>query len=79
MSGAMEVEAERGTEIDSAQCQRTHQALLSDLLGKFPALEGAASRIGELGGLDELFEFGLQRHLDGLESFLADRRSVRDR
>jgi len=76
VSRAMEVESERDTGISSAQRQRTHEALLIELLhsGQFPALAGAVSRIRELGGLDELFEFGLQRQLDGIESFLAVRR-----
>lgn len=76
MSRAIEVESERDTGLSSAQRQRTNEALLIELLhsGRFPALAGAASRIGELGSLDELFEFGLQRQLDGIETFLTVRR-----
>lgn len=76
VSRAMEVESERDTGISSAQRQRTYEGLLIELFqsGQFPALARAASRVDELGGLDELFEFGLQRQLDGIESFLAARR-----
>lgn len=76
MSKAMEVESGRDTGISSAQRQLTHQTLLIELLhsGQFPALADAASRVGELGSLDELSEFGLQRQLDGIELFLAARR-----
>lgn len=72
ISRSMEVEAELDSEISSTDRHEAEGGLVADVfaaegLGK---LAQAATRVPDIGSLDELFEFGLQRQLDGVATFL---------
>lgn len=68
MTRSMEVESERDTGTGTAARDASRDALLAETLysGRFPMLAEIAERLAGPGSLDELFEFGLQRHLDGI-------------
>lgn len=72
LTRALESEDERATGISSAQRQLAERPLLTELLesGRFPMLL-RMSEAGEDIDLDSLFEFGLQRQLDGIAAYLA--------
>ncbi|MER7011803.1 TetR/AcrR family transcriptional regulator C-terminal domain-containing protein [Saccharopolyspora sp. NPDC000359] len=72
MSRAMEREYTRETGLTTRQRQDTDRAELHTLLasGRFPRLAATATSDITL-ELDQLFEFGLQRHLDGLAHHLT--------
>ncbi|WP_433295345.1 TetR/AcrR family transcriptional regulator [Actinoplanes sp. CA-030573] len=52
-------------------------AVVRDHAGEYPAVVAAIGEIGERGGGDNAFAFGLERILDGLEALLDRRRSQR--
>lgn len=66
---SLETESQHGTGLTSAQRQALDHSLLTNLIatGRFPAMESLDAHLD----LDEVFTFGLQRHLDGLEAFLT--------
>jgi hypothetical protein len=68
-----EVEAEQDTGITSEQWMESQSPALTTLMasGGFPTLLRVASQGGFTFNLDTLFEFGLQRMLDGLETFIG--------
>ncbi|MFC7340767.1 TetR/AcrR family transcriptional regulator [Saccharopolyspora griseoalba] len=69
---SLEAEQEHRCGITGEQRQSLDRGLFQSLIGsgRFPALaENFAHDVGF--DLDELFDFGLQRHLDGLEAFLG--------
>ncbi|WP_020672200.1 TetR/AcrR family transcriptional regulator C-terminal domain-containing protein [Amycolatopsis nigrescens] len=73
-SRAFEVESEQDSGITATQRQAADRELLTGLIesGRFPALSGVSG--ADAPDLDELFEFGLQRQLDGIAALLASRR-----
>ncbi|MEJ3655880.1 GntR family transcriptional regulator [Actinomycetes bacterium KLBMP 9759] len=66
-------ESERATGVSAEQQQAADLKGLPDLLTaeQFPLLTGLDVTEDGLADLDGHFEFGLQRHLDGLETFVA--------
>lgn len=66
---SLEAQSQHGTGLASAQRQALDHPLLTSLIatGRFPAMESVDAHLD----LDDLFTFGLQRHLDDLEAFLA--------
>ncbi|WP_158880320.1 TetR/AcrR family transcriptional regulator C-terminal domain-containing protein [Amycolatopsis anabasis] len=75
VTNAFEVETEQDTGISGVQRQDAEMGLLTELLesGRFPTFAEVAGGVDTLNDLDELFEFGLQRQLDGIAALLAAR------
>lgn len=73
VSHAFEVEAEQDTGITGSQRLEAGMALLVGHLesGRFPALADAITGLRDV-DLEEAFEFGLRRQLDGIGVLLAD-------
>ena len=73
-SNALEVKAEHETGITSKERMSAERPLHDDVFGsgRFPALQAAIpSGATTMTDLDELFEFGLRHHLDGIAAMLA--------
>jgi DNA-binding transcriptional regulator YhcF (GntR family)/AcrR family transcriptional regulator len=70
----LEAEAEADSGLDNEQWMDAQQPAMDAIVssGRFPTFERLAAR-GYDFNLDELFEFGLQRLLDGIAVMLADR------
>jgi hypothetical protein len=73
LSRAMEVEIEQNSGIASKQRQAADQDLADELFsgGKYPIISRLKITDEEAADVDALFEFGLQRHLDGLAALLG--------
>ncbi|SFW91832.1 TetR/AcrR family transcriptional regulator C-terminal domain-containing protein [Amycolatopsis australiensis] len=76
-SNAFEVQAEQDTGISAEQRLAADMALLAEYLGsgRFPVLVEVMSGVEDV-GLDEAFEFGLVRQLDGIAVLLERHQSV---
>lgn len=74
LSQAFEIEIEQDTGLSGRHRGEADKAILDELFesGRFPKLSSVGAETGELGDLDELFEFGLQRQLDGIAALLAN-------
>jgi AcrR family transcriptional regulator len=75
VSQALEVETEQATGMSGKHPGKADEAMLAELFesGRFPTLSSMGAETGQLDDLDELFEFGLQRQLDGIAALLANR------
>ncbi|MER6793741.1 TetR/AcrR family transcriptional regulator C-terminal domain-containing protein, partial [Amycolatopsis mediterranei] len=73
VSNAFEVQAEQDTGITGDQRLEADMALLTQFLesGRFPALAEVMTGVEDV-DLDEAFEFGLRRQLDGIAVLLGE-------
>jgi DNA-binding transcriptional regulator YhcF (GntR family) len=75
LSRAMELESEQNTGVSLEQQWTQLEPLADEIFasGRFPLLASFQVSDEEAGDVDALFEFGLQRHLDGLAAFFGAR------
>ncbi|MFD2417222.1 TetR/AcrR family transcriptional regulator C-terminal domain-containing protein [Amycolatopsis pigmentata] len=76
VTNALEVQAEQDTGISGDQRLAADMALLAGYLesGRFPTVAALMTGIEDV-DLDEIFEFGLHRQLDGIGALLGEARS----
>ncbi|MBE9372881.1 TetR/AcrR family transcriptional regulator C-terminal domain-containing protein [Saccharopolyspora sp. HNM0983] len=73
LSRSLEVETEQQTGVPVHHRAWSNDALAAETVhsGRFPSFAGLTGRIEGMGDLDELFEFGLARHLDGIAALVG--------
>jgi DNA-binding transcriptional regulator YhcF (GntR family) len=73
LSHAMAIEQARVSETSYEERHAAYNALAAEVFaaGDYPTLVGLDVNDAEIGDLDALFEFGLQRHLDGIAVLIS--------
>lgn len=73
LSRAMELEQERTSETGHQECQAAYNTLAAEVfsIGAYPTLVRLEITDDDVGDLEAPFDFGLQRHLDGIAALIS--------